>query len=162
MQTEPRLFRAASEQDAPAMAELINHIILTGGTTAHRDPFSPELIVTSFVRSNYHIGCFVALAGERLSGFQSLEWCDPNWPGEDRLPADWAVIATYVALPFRGSGIGRGLFNMTRTAARDAGVRFIDATIRRENALGLAFYDALGFVDYRSGKNTISKRFDPA
>lgn len=34
----------------------------------------------------------------------------------------------------------------------------IDATIRRENAGGLAYYAALGFEDYRDGPETLSKR----
>jgi ribosomal protein S18 acetylase RimI-like enzyme len=97
----------------------------------------------------------------RLSGFQALEWCDPEWPGEDRLPPDWAVIATYVDPGTRARRAGSVLFDKTAQAAKEAGVRFIDATIRKENIGGLAFYEKMGFIDYRSSAETISKQFAP-
>ena len=53
----------------------------------------------------------------RLLGFQALEWCDPDWPGDDALPADWAVIATYVDPQARQRGVGRALFAETARAA---------------------------------------------
>jgi ribosomal protein S18 acetylase RimI-like enzyme len=37
---------------------------------------------------------------------------------------------------------------VTRQAAERAGVRTIDATIRADNAGGLAFYGSLGFREY--------------
>lgn len=57
--------------------------------------------------------------------------------------------------------MGRALFARTAQAAEAAGVRFIDATIRSENTGRQAFYERLGFTDYRSGAATVSKRFAP-
>ena len=45
-------------------------------------------------------------------------------------------------------GVGTALFAETRARARALGLRAIDATIRADNAGGLAFYDRLGFVDH--------------
>jgi ribosomal protein S18 acetylase RimI-like enzyme len=45
-------------------------------------------------------------------------------------------------------GVGSALFEETKKAARAAGVRTIDATIRADNTGGLAFYTRMGFVDY--------------
>lgn len=141
------------------MAEVINPIIAQGGTTAHRQPFDEQRMIDHYIAPPYGIHCAVA-DDQKLVGFQALEWCDPDWPGQDRLPADWAVIATFVALGRQGQGIGRRLFEATLAAARAAGVRTIDATIRRENVAGLTFYSRLGFVDYRTGDATIGKRMD--
>jgi GNAT superfamily N-acetyltransferase len=144
------------------MAALINAIIERGGTTAFRTPFDAAKIRATFIAPPLGIACTVAADGPALLGFQALEWCDPDWPGEDRLPADWAVVATYVAPGRQGRGVGRALFAVTREAARRAEVRAIDATIRRENAGGLAYYGAMGFVPYREASDAVSKRFDPA
>lgn len=153
--------RTASSRDSGPMARLINEIIAIGGTTAHRRLFDERRVLAEFIAAKRGICCFVAADGAQILGFQALEWCDPDWPGEDRLPADWAVIGTYVAPGAQGRGIGRALFLETAQAAKTAGVRFIDATIRRENAGGQAFYGSIGFVDYRSGAETVSKRFAP-
>jgi ribosomal protein S18 acetylase RimI-like enzyme len=60
-----------------------------------------------------------------------------------------------------GKGVGRTLFTRTAAAAQEAGVSAIDATIRKENTGGLSYYSRMGFVDYRTGEETISKRFVP-
>lgn len=140
------------------MAGILNAIIAIGGTTAHREPFDAARIQREFIAPARGICCFVALDAGAVRGFQALEWSDPDWPGADRLPADWAFISTYVAPGRHRRGIGRDLFDRTRAAARAAGVRFIDACIRLENAGGLAFYDRMGFKEYRRGTQTVSRR----
>ncbi len=151
--------RPATIQDAGAMAELLNEIIAIGGTAAHAEPFDEAGIVDTFIAPRLAISCFLAVNGSKLVGFQSLEWADPGWPGEDPLPADWAIIATYVDPHAHKMGIGRSLFAETAGAAKAAGAVFLDATIRRENKGGQAYYQAMGFRDYREGKATISKRY---
>jgi GNAT superfamily N-acetyltransferase len=141
------------------MAELLNALIARGGTTAHRQPFDADGIAATFIQPKYGICCYCAQDTDTVLGFQALEWSDPDWPGPERLPADWAIIATYVAPDRHGTGIGRRLFAATLAAARAAGVRKIDATIRRGNALWLGYYGGMGFRDHRSGEDTLSKVF---
>ena len=153
--------RPARAGDAAAMAGLLNGIVAMGGATAHRGRFDAARITETFMAGRFAIGCFAATGAVGLQGFQALEWSDPDWPGDDRLPADWALIATFTAPEARRSGVGRALFAATAAAARDAGVRWIVAAIRRENRAAAAFYAALGFVDWHAGAETISKRFAP-
>lgn len=153
--------RAARDEDADQMAAILNEIVSIGGLTSREGPFDGERIRREFISPPRGISCFVAAAGSDVKGFQSLEWSDPDWPGEDRLPADWAFISTYVQSGHRRLGIGKALFGRTIAAADAAGVCFIDASIRLENAGALAFYDSLGFEDYRRIANTVSKRFAP-
>lgn len=153
--------RTALRSDADQMADLINRIISIGGTTAYRTPFDVEKIIGEFIGPELAICCHVAVEAGTVCGFQALFWSDPSWPGEDSLPSDWAVIATYVDPETHGKGIGRALFSRTAAAAGDAGVRAIDATIRKENAGGLSYYARMGFEDYRSGEETVSKRYTP-
>lgn len=67
-------------------------------------------------------------------------------------------------------GVGAALFALTVEAAGAAGINTIDATIRADNAGGLAFWSRLGFVDYAvlrarplkdgTPMDRITKRFD--
>jgi ribosomal protein S18 acetylase RimI-like enzyme len=152
--------RAALPQDASAMARILNEIIDIGGTTAHREKFDDQRIIDYFISPKLGISCFVALESEQVLGFQSLDWSDPDWPG-DRLPLDWGVIATFVDPHAHKRGAGRALFANTVEAAKNAGVSFIDATIRKENTGGQAYYGGIGFTDYSESAETISKRFAP-
>ncbi|MEM7497571.1 MAG: GNAT family N-acetyltransferase [Pseudomonadota bacterium] len=154
--------RAATRDHAPAMAALLNRIIDIGGTTGYREPFDAARIVSEFIAPARPLSCVVALDGGRLVGFQALVWCDPDWPEDHRLPADWASIATYVDPDAQGQGIGGGLMAETLRAACDAGAASIDATIRRHNAAGLAYYARMGFEDYRAFPDAVSMRRTPA
>lgn len=155
----PVTIRPAVRSDARGMADLLNALIRLGGTTAYRQPFGAEGIASTFIEPNFGICCFCAEDGDAIVGFQALEWADPDWPGPARLPADWAIIATFVAADRHGEGIGGRLFAATLATARAMGVRRIDATIRGENVEGLGYYDAMGFRDYRVGEGRISKVF---
>ncbi|MEZ5780033.1 MAG: GNAT family N-acetyltransferase [Paracoccaceae bacterium] len=130
------------------MTALLNEIIALGGSTAHLRPFTQERTRQLYIAPPLGISCTLAEDGGRIVGFQALEWCDPAWTGPDRLPDDWAVIASFVAPDMQGRGIGRALWAVTQAAARDAGVTAIDATIRADNAAGLHYYGGLGFTDY--------------
>ena len=140
--------RPATEADAPAMARLINRIIETGGTTAHQSRFDAARMLGHYIAPPLAISCFVAVVKDAVIGFQALERADPDWQGEGKLPDDWAVIATFVGEGHRGLGIGRALFALTLDAARTADVVAINATIRADNALGLAYYEQMGFADH--------------
>lgn len=76
-------------------------------------------------------------------------------------PPDWGVIATFVDPHAHKRGAGRALFANTVEAAKNAGVSFIDATIRKENTGGQAYYGGIGFTDYSESAETVSKRFAP-
>ena len=140
--------RPATEADAPAMARLINRIIETGGTTAHQSRFDAARMRGHYIAPPLAISCFVAALKDEVIGFQALERADPDWQGEGKLPDDWAVIATFVGEGHRGLGVGCTLFGLTLDAARTADVVAIDATIRADNALGLAYYSRIGFSDH--------------
>ena len=155
------ILRPATAADAEALCAVINPIIAAGGTTAHRRPFDAERMTDHYIDPPRAICCTLAESNGGVLGFQALEWADPDWPGSDPLPADWAVIATFVRPGLARGGIGTRLFAATRTAARDAGVVAIDATIRRENAGGLAYYERTGFRDWRSDAERVSKRLAP-
>lgn len=117
-------------------------------------------MIEAYIEAPLGIACTVAAEGDDVLGFQSLEWPDHHWTGDNALPSGWAVVATYVEQAAHGRGIGRLLFAETINAAKAADVKTIDATIRHENTGGLAYYSRMGFVDYRQYDEASAKRFD--
>lgn len=138
------IVRAATPADAPAMVELLNAIIAKGGTTANQTPFDQPRMLAHCIVADRLVASHVAMSGDSLAGFQYLGWATAT----DDMPAGWAVIASFVDGAFAGRGVGRGLMEATIAQARLAGVKTIDATIRADNASGLGYYRAMGFVDY--------------
>ena len=154
--------RPAVSADAAQMVKLLNAVIAAGGTTAHQTPLDVETMRSHYIAPARLISCHVAISNGRLSGFQFL--------GTDTDREGWAIIATFVALDRAKMGVGQKLFAATRFAAKEAGVKTIDATIRADNVGGLKYYGGLGFADYdvlaqvplRDGTpvDRIRKRFD--
>jgi GNAT superfamily N-acetyltransferase len=140
--------RDATLADADALTELINHIILIGGTTAHLCLFDAERMYHEYMKPTLGISCLIAESEGYVVGLQSLEWSDLEWVGEGRLPSDWAVIASFVAPQHHGKGLGKALFHRTKERAISVGVSNIEATIRADNESGLWYYTSLGFTDY--------------
>lgn len=149
--------------DAPTLAALLNAIIVRGGTTALEYPFTPEQLAGAMLTGPAVIACVVAEdATGTLAGFQSLT-------RSAYLPRDSGDIGTFARLGQAQAGTGSRLFAVTRALAAARGLSAINATIRADNAGGLAFYTRLGFVDHgiqravplRDGTpiDRISKRF---
>lgn len=142
--------RPAQPHDADAMCALLNPIIEEGSTTAHRNLFDAKRMRDTYITAPLLIRTTLALKGDTLLGFQLLEWADPGYKGPEALPADWAVIASFVRIAAQGKGVGQILWRDTLLTAKQAGVVAVDATIRTDNAPGLTYYSGLGFRDYSS------------
>ncbi|MGB8814948.1 MAG: GNAT family N-acetyltransferase [Paracoccaceae bacterium] len=157
------IVRAAVLGDAGAMADLVNEIIRIGGTTAHEDEMTADQIAGYYIEGPDVFCGVVAVEDGRLIGFQSVG-------RHPALPDGWGDIGTYVAPDMQRKGTGAALFAATCVAARVAGLQVINATIRADNAPGLASYARRRFVDYaldpafslRDGRQVgrVSRRFD--
>lgn len=134
--------RPARAGDAAELAELLNAIILAGGTTALETCFDPPGFADAFLTGPRVLACSVAEAEGGLAGFQVLLH-DPA------LPPGWGDIGSFARQVPRRRGVGSALFPATRTAALRLGLVAINATIRADNSGGLAYYTGLGFADYR-------------
>jgi len=134
--------RPAGPMDARQMAELLNAVIRKGGTTAFTNEITRDTIQKWFERappkSLWHVA--EDEAGQLL-GFQYAK-PHPN------LPPEACDIATFVKLGATGLRIGSKLFETTKSAAHALGYKWINATIRADNAGGLAYYQSRGFEDY--------------
>jgi L-amino acid N-acyltransferase YncA len=138
--------RPARPEDVPAMCDLLNAIIAAGGTTAFETPFTATGFADYFFRSQIHISCLVAEGqGGEILGFQMLAL-------HEKLPDDWGDIATFARADSRALGVGKALFSGTAALARKFGLVAINATIRADNAGGLAYYDRMGFATWHVDK----------
>lgn len=136
------IIRAAHPLDARQMATLLSEIIALGGTTALTGQVSREDMLAWMTRAEGASAWYVAESADGdILGFQCIE-------PADYLPPDAAEIATFARAGQQGLGIGSQLFEATRIAARRLGYSWINANIRADNALGLAYYQSRGFEDY--------------
>ena len=133
--------REARRNDAAGMAAVLNPIIRAGGTTAYEAEMTEDEFAAMLFDRRYLIAASVAQDADGIAGFQ---WIDRL----ESLPPDVTSIATFARLEPKRPGVGRALFARTREAARAAGCREIDATIRADNTGGLAFYEKMGFLPH--------------
>lgn len=155
--------RPMLREDVGEACRLLNDIIEIGGTTALEIPFSEPLFAQSYFKGDDKICCHVALDSQgQVAGFQ--------WLGlHDALPDDCADIATFARRTDSVRGVGRALFSATRDTATKLGFKWINATIRADNGMGLRYYSKMGFQDHsvrygvplRGGRpvDRISKRY---
>ena len=136
--------RPAKSADAPELAELLNTIIARGGTTALEENYTPEELDETLLTGPDVLSCVVAVdtASGRFEGFQALI-------REHYLPETWGDIGTYSRVGGTQRGVGSALFAATRERARALGLAAMSAEIRADNVGGLAFYNKMGFQDYR-------------
>lgn len=137
------VIRPVTSADARALAELLNTIIVAGGTTALEREFTAESLDQTYLTGPEVHCCHVAEDAHdgTLTAFQTLG----RYPG---LPEDVGDIGTFARIEGRQRGAGSALFAATRAVAQALGHSAINATIRADNAGGLAFYTKLGFADH--------------
>ena len=133
--------RRAGALDAAPMAELLNAIIIKGGTTAMIDP-----VPATQLRQRMRLpGAAWHLAEDTQGTLMGFQWIEPH----PDLPEGGVDVATFVRLGETGIGIGSSLFEETRKAAKYMGYTHIHAIIRADNSGGMAYYQSRGFETYR-------------
>jgi len=81
-------------------------------------------------------------AANGIVGVQSLD----RWSGQLASMAHVGQVGTFLLPACRRQGVGRQLWNATRSFARDAGYRKLVIQVRASNTGAQAFYRSLGFV----------------
>lgn len=152
------LVRRVSSFDARTMAELLNEIIVQGGTTAMSKALSrsemSDWIDSNKAQSAWHLAeSDEEKNGGELLGFQKIG------PYEG-LPQQACSIATFAKLGKTQLGIGSALFKATREAAVTLGYHWINATIRNYNEGGIAYYQSRGFEPYKRDDVSVFMRYN--
>ena len=136
--------RPAHKLDAREMADLLNQIIRSGGTTAIVKPVSADYIAGRIAAS--FEAWFVAELDGAIVGFQ-------YFAPSSALPPEATNIATFVQEGRTGLGIGSKLFDVTAKEARVRGYSWINADIRADNESGLTYYQSRGFRNWKRVEN---------
>lgn len=143
--------RMAVAADVPAACRILNDIINIGGTTAYESPLNHTVFTNHFLTGESCVSCIVCEDTQgNIIGFQSLSI-------NEKLPSDWVDIATFARADPKIKGVGTALFEASKrflvtSNAMTNKVLMINATIRADNQSGLAYYNKMGFVDYRCDK----------
>jgi ribosomal protein S18 acetylase RimI-like enzyme len=88
----------------------------------------------------------VHVAVDEIRGIVGLQILD-QWSSTLTSMAHVGQIGTLLLPDWRRQGLGRQLWNVTLTFARDAGYRKFVIQVRASNTAALGFYRRLGFVD---------------
>ncbi|MEL7099445.1 MAG: GNAT family N-acetyltransferase [Pseudomonadota bacterium] len=144
--------REAVMADAPQMSAILKHLTAAGKRISPDDE--------AFIRKHYisdpgRIRCSVAVREGTVVGFQSLKRAEPG--NAYGVTPGWGIIGTHIGPAAARQGVGRALFEVSRAAALDAGVTRIDARIAADNPEALAYYNAMGFVTYRTPEGLVCK-----
>lgn len=145
--------RPAVADDAEAMGAVLRAIIAENG---RERPNDRDFVLATYIAHPDRVACTIALdeAGTVL-GFQSLRRARPSEPYGT--PDGWGSIGTHVDPRAGRKGVGTALFAVTRQAAMEAGIDRIDAAIGAHNELGLAYYEARGFLTHRTENGVVHK-----
>ena len=132
------MIRAATVEDVPAVLALWNEVIAETTITFTATPKTAEQIHGILETQPV----FVPMVDGSAQGFATY--------GAFRSGDGYRHTqehAIYLSAAARGHGFGRGLMTAVEDDARAAGARSLVAGISGENAGGLAFHRAMGFVE---------------
>lgn len=147
------IVRPARQSDASGISAVLGALVKAGKRSKRSD--------VHFAQSHYidhpnKIQCHVAVADDgEILGFQSIKMAEEN--NGYGAPPGWALIGTHVSPRAVRCGVGRALFIATMKAAQTSGVPAIEAFIGASNKEGQAYYEAMGFRDYRTTEGAVCK-----
>lgn len=149
------IIRDATIMDADGISSVLQDLVAAGKRSKTSDA---DFALTHYIAHPDQMCCNLALDAQgQVLGFQSLKHAIEGNPYG--APEGWGVIGTHIR-PFAARrGVGRALFHTTLRVVQASGIPAIDATISSRNEEGLAYYNAMGFVDYRQDTDTVSKRY---
>jgi L-amino acid N-acyltransferase YncA len=147
------IIRPAQKGDAAGIAGVLHDLVNVGKRTKRDDA---KFALEHYIAHPDKNECFVTQeAGGRILGFQFLKLAKNG--NEYGAQAGWALIGTHICPTAARRGIGKALFASTFKAAQCSGAPAIEAFIRETNAEGQAYYEAMGFADYRRAEGAICK-----
>lgn len=145
--------RPAGSADAEGMSRVIAEIFAAG---LRKEAQGPDWVLPRYIDNERRIECSVAEGEQgRILGFQSLQQAAADNPYG--VAVGWGIIGTHISPAAARQGVGSALFRATLRAAKAFGLENIDASIGADNAMGQAYYEAMGFRTYRTPEGLVCK-----
>jgi len=150
---EQVIIRSTQRCDATGIASVLEALVLSGKRKKRSDA---AFALSHYIEHPNRIECVVAIGADGdVLGFQSLKRAlKDNVYGA---PVGWGIIGSHINPKAARRGVGTALFQTTYNVAHAAGVPAIDASIGEANVQGQAFYEAMGFRDYRTATGAVCK-----
>ena len=136
------IVRNARPDDAQAIVDILNPIILERTHTAFDTPFTVEQELHYLLHFPRRGIWKVVADDDRVYGFQIVEPFATYTGAFDHV----GTIATFVDLAFRGQGIAARLFDATFETAPARGYAKFFTFVRADNAMALRTYGRHGFT----------------
>ena len=133
------IVRPAERSDAPAIAGIWNGYIRDSVFTFNTTEKTEDGVVADIAARQD--GFFVAEEAGRVMGFATI-FPFRGGPGY----AHTVEHTVHLAPDARGRGTGRALMDRVEEAARRQGAHVLVAGVSGENAAGVAFHKAIGFI----------------
>ncbi|HSR66900.1 MAG TPA: GNAT family protein [Acidobacteriota bacterium] len=133
--------RKATEEDAAAVAAVMNAVIAEGEFTLFDQPFSVEEEIRFIASLGERSALFVAETPEGIVGVQSLDLFSDYAASGNHV----ATLGTWLLPRARGSGAAMLLARESLRFARRKGYEKVVIQVLAGNARALAFYRKLGF-----------------
>jgi ribosomal protein S18 acetylase RimI-like enzyme len=147
--------RTAEPGDVPAMSEMLKLLVAAG---KRKSPADEAFVLSHYVSRPGGIRCSLAIDDDGgLLGFQSLVLATEDNPYGT--PIGWGIIGTHVSPLAARLGVGSRLFDVSRSAAAEAGLEAIEAFIGENNLEALAYYEKMGFRTYRLVPGSVCKAY---
>ena len=147
--------RAAEVGDVEQMSAFLKELTAAG---KRKSPDDESFVRAHYIEGPSKICCTVVEENGVVLGFQSLIRAVAGNPYG--VETGWGIIGTHIRPSSARRGVGRALFEVSSSLAREASIAQIDATIAADNLEALAYYEAMGFRTYRMPEGLICKRFD--
>jgi RimJ/RimL family protein N-acetyltransferase len=136
--------RRASEEDASALATLLQEIASERIYTAIDQPWSAESQRRYLASLSPREAIHVAVDEEgQIIGYQTLEF----WASSIQSMAHVAQLGTFLASHWRRRGVGHALFRETCQFARKANFAKLVIQVRGSNQGAQQFYKRMGFLE---------------
>lgn len=149
--------RPAGPADAPAMTAVLNGVLRLGPALAHHRKMTAGQVADHYLSGADVLSAVVDEEDSAIQGWQSVGW----WQGE-------AHIGTFLAPGALGRGVGQRLFALTCHILQGGPVSSVMASVRADDAAGLAYYARIGFAEVAAdalprdgrGVGRVHRRFD--
>ncbi len=137
----PIAIRRATPDDAASIVAIWQVIVAEKDHSAVDEAFTVEGERAYIESLSQREGVFLAQAGDRVIGFQTLDRFVTYAHSMDHV----GQLGTFVLREWRGQGIARQLAEHTLAFARAAGFEKLVIYVRAKNQSGQQFYASLGF-----------------
>lgn len=134
--------RRGTIEDAPGVTDVVNSIVAESGLIVRYPAVSLEEEIVYIQHLGPRSAFFVAEAGDRILGVQTIEPFAPQTQAMDHV----AVIGTYVHRDLRRRGAGLQLFQSALDFARQRAYEKLIVYVRIGNSVAQAFYRRVGFI----------------